>query len=75
MKTFYQREKRRKVRDLETISYYRSLYQEIPRGKKELSEEIVEYVAKHKNEWLRNMLRHYIQYLCHGIRTSLETFS
>ncbi|MEM1629033.1 MAG: hypothetical protein QXP02_02310 [Desulfurococcaceae archaeon] len=69
MKTFYQREKRKKVRDPETISYYRSLFKKYLE-EKELSEEIVEYVAKHKNEWLRNVLRHYIQYLCHRMRTS-----
>ena len=49
LKTFYQREKRKKIRDPETISYYRSLFKKYLE-EKELSEELVEYVAKHKNE-------------------------
>jgi len=59
-----ERKKRRKVRDPETISYYRNLFKKHLEGR-ELSEELVEYVANHRNGWLRNVFRHYVQYLYH----------
>ncbi|MEM4810270.1 MAG: integrase, partial [Desulfurococcaceae archaeon] len=68
-----ERKKRRKVRDPETISYYRSLFKKHLEGR-ELSEELVEYVANHRNGWLRNVFRHYVQYLYHRRRVSPETF-
>ncbi|MEM1720980.1 MAG: integrase, partial [Ignisphaera sp.] len=68
-----ERKKRRKVRDPETISYYRNLFKKHLEGK-ELSEELVEYVANHRNGWLRNVFRHYIQYLYHRRRIPPETF-
>ncbi|MEM1704104.1 MAG: hypothetical protein QXQ31_08640 [Zestosphaera sp.] len=57
-----ERNKRRKVRDPETISYYRNLFKKYLEGG-ELSEELVEYVAWHRNGWLRNVFRHHVQYL------------
>ncbi|MEM4452166.1 MAG: integrase [Thermosphaera sp.] len=68
-----ERKKRRKVRDPETINYYRNLFKKHLEGK-ELSEELVEYVANHRNGWLRNVFRHYIQYLYHRRRIPPETF-
>jgi len=68
-----ERKKRRKVRDPETIKYYKSLFTRYLQGK-ELSEELVEYVVKHPNKWLRNVFRHYIQYLYYKRRISPETF-
>ncbi|MEM4554129.1 MAG: integrase [Ignisphaera sp.] len=68
-----ERKKRRKVRDPETISYYRSLFKKHLEGR-ELLEELVEYVANHRNGWLRNVFRHYIQYLYYRRRISPETF-
>ncbi|MEM4846850.1 MAG: integrase [Thermosphaera sp.] len=68
-----ERKKRRKVRDLETISYYRNLFKKYLEGR-ELSEELVEYIANHRNGWLRNVFRHYIQYLYHRRRIPPETF-
>jgi hypothetical protein len=57
-----ERKKRRKVTDLETIAYYKSLFEKHLEGKT-LSEELVNYVVNHENKWLRNVFRHYIQYL------------
>ena len=57
-----ERKKRRKVKDPETLKYYKSLFMKYLEGK-ELSEELIDYVVNHKNKWLRNVFRHYIQYL------------
>lgn len=68
-----ERKKRRKVKDPETLKYYRSLFTKYLEGK-ELSEELIDYVANHSNKWLRNVFRHYIQYLYYRRRISPETF-
>jgi intergrase/recombinase len=68
-----ERKKRRKVRDPETIKYYKSLFMRYLQGK-ELSEQLIDYVVNHPNKWLRNVFRHYIQYLYYKRRISLETF-
>ena len=57
-----ERKKRRKVVDPGTVAYYRNLFKRHLEGKT-LSEELVEYVVNHPNKWLRNVFRHYIQYL------------
>ncbi|MGC9077076.1 MAG: integrase, partial [Conexivisphaera sp.] len=54
--------RRRKVATEGTMDYYRSLFRKHLEGK-ELTEELVDYVAKHENGWLRNVFRHYVQYL------------
>jgi hypothetical protein len=68
-----ERKKRRKVLDPETIAYYRSLFMKHLEGKT-LSEELVEYVVNHENKWLRNVFRHYIQYLYFLRRIPPETY-
>jgi len=68
-----ERKRRKKVRSPGTIKYYKSLFQKHLQGK-ELSEELIEYVASHENAWLRNIFRHYIQYLYFKRRISPETF-
>jgi len=67
------RKKRRKVLDPGTISYYRSLFKKHLEGKI-LSEELVEYVVSHENKWLRNVFRHYIQYLYYLRKIPPETY-
>ncbi len=67
-----ERKKRRKVRDPETLKYYCSIFKRYLEGK-ELSEELIDYVVNHPNKWLRNVFRHYIQYLYYR-RISPETF-
>ncbi|RLG75962.1 MAG: hypothetical protein DRO14_04100 [Thermoprotei archaeon] len=57
-----ERKKRRKVRDPETVKYYKSIFEKYLEGK-ELSEELIDYVVNHPNKWLRSVLRHYIRYL------------
>jgi len=57
-----ERKKRRKVKDIETLNYYKSLFMRYLQGK-ELSEQLIDYVVNHENTWLRNVFRHYIQYL------------
>jgi len=49
-----ERKKRRKVRDPETLKYYRNLFMKYLEGK-ELSEELIDYVVNHENKWLRNI--------------------
>ena len=68
-----ERKKRRKVRSQETLQYYRSLFMRYLEGK-ELSEQLIDYVINHENKWLRNVFRHYIQYLYHKRFISPETF-
>jgi intergrase/recombinase len=68
-----ERKKRRKVRDPETLKYYRSLFEKHLEGR-ELSEGLIDYVVNHPNKWLRNVFRHYIQYLYYRRRISPETF-
>ncbi|MEM0026041.1 MAG: hypothetical protein QXV41_05685 [Zestosphaera sp.] len=65
--------RRRKVSADETVKYYRSLFKRYLEGK-ELSEELIDYVIKHQNRWLRNMFRHYVQYLYYRRKILLETF-
>jgi intergrase/recombinase len=68
-----ERKKRRKVLDPETIAYYRNLFKKHLEGKT-LSEDLINYVINHKNKWLRNVFRHYIQYLYYLRRISPETY-
>ncbi|WP_237697049.1 integrase [Desulfurococcus amylolyticus] len=68
-----ERKKRRKVRDPETISYYRNLFKKYLEGR-ELSEELVDYVINHENKWLRNVFRHYVQYLYYKRAVSPEVY-
>jgi len=55
-----ERKKRRRVRGPETLKYCKSLFKKYLEGR-ELSEQLIDYVVNHPNEWLRNMFRHYIQ--------------
>jgi len=68
-----ERKKRRKVKSQETLQYYKSLFLRYLEGK-ELSEQLIDYVVNHENKWLRNVFRHYIQYLYHKRLISPETF-
>ena len=68
-----ERKKRRKVRSKETLQYYKNLFLKHLEGK-ELSEQLIDYVVNHENKWLRNVLRHYIQYLYYRRVISPETF-
>ncbi|MCD6300615.1 MAG: hypothetical protein J7L82_00920 [Staphylothermus sp.] len=52
----------RKVGTEETLRRYRNLFKKYLEGK-ELTEELVNYVAKHRNDWLRIVFRHYARYL------------
>jgi intergrase/recombinase len=68
-----ERKKRRKVSDPETIAYYKSLFTKHLKGQT-LSEELVDYVINHENKWLRNVFRHYIQYLYYMRKIPPETY-
>jgi intergrase/recombinase len=68
-----ERKKRRRVVDPETIAYYRSLFEKHLEGKT-LSEELVNYVLSHENKWLRNVFRHYVQYLYYLRKIPPETY-
>jgi len=68
-----ERKKRRRVVDPETIAYYRSLFEKHLEGKT-LSEELVNYVVNHENKWLRNVFRHYVQYLYYLRKIPPETY-
>jgi intergrase/recombinase len=68
-----ERKKRRKVKDPKTLKYYKGLFEKHLEGKV-LSEDLVNYVINNPNKWLRNVFRHYIQYLYHVRRISPETY-
>ena len=68
-----ERKKRRKVKSAETLKYYKSIFLRYLEGK-ELSEQLIDYVVNHPNKWLRNVFRHYIQYLYYKRVISPETF-
>jgi len=68
-----ERKKRRKVVDPGTIAYYRRLFEKHLEGKI-LSEELVDYVLSHPNKWLRNVFRHYVQYLYYLRKIPPETY-
>jgi len=68
-----ERKKRSKVTNPETLAYYRSLFKKYLEGRN-LSQELVDYVVNHPNRWLRNVFRHYIQYLYYARRISPETY-
>lgn len=68
------RKKGRKVLTEEQLRKYRNLFKRELEGK-ELSEELVEYIARHPNGWLRNIFRHYIRYLYHKRRIPGETMA
>jgi len=65
--------KRRKVKNPETLKYYKSLFEKNLEGK-ELSEELIDYVVNNPNKWLRNIFQHYIRYLYFRRKISPETF-
>jgi intergrase/recombinase len=67
------RKKRRKIVDPNTITYYRNLFKNHLEGKT-LNEDIVNYVINHENKWLRNVFRHYIQYLYYTRKIPPETY-
>jgi intergrase/recombinase len=56
------------------LKKYRSLFKRGLEGR-ELSEELIEWVARHPNGWLRNIFRHYVRYLYHRRRISGETMA
>jgi len=68
-----ERKRRKKVLTEGTLRYYRNLFKKYLEGK-ELSEQLIDYVINHPNKWLRNVFRHYIQYLYYKRRISPETF-
>jgi len=65
--------KRRKVRRQDTIEYYRKLFIENLEGK-QLTPQLIDFVINYRNEWLRNIFRHYIQYLYFKRKIPLETY-
>jgi intergrase/recombinase len=68
-----ERKKRRRVMSPGTLSYYRNLFKRHLEGET-LSEELVNYVVNHENKWLRNVFRHYIQYLYYMRKIPPETY-
>jgi intergrase/recombinase len=68
-----ERKKRKKVLDPETITYYRNIFKKFLEGKV-LNEELINYVINHSNKWVRNIFRHYIQYLYYLRKVSPETY-
>jgi intergrase/recombinase len=68
-----ERKKRKKVASQGTLAYYRSLFKRYLEGR-ELSQGLIDYVVGHENRWLRNVFRHYVQYLYHKRAISPEAY-
>jgi intergrase/recombinase len=68
-----ERKRRGKVTSPETLAYYRSLFERYLEGKA-LSQGLIDYVINHSNRWLRNVFRHYVQYLYYTRKISPETY-
>jgi intergrase/recombinase len=68
-----ERKKRRKITTEDTLEYYRNLFKKHLEGKV-LSQDLIDYVINHPVKWLRNVFRHYIQYLYYTRRISPETY-
>jgi intergrase/recombinase len=68
-----ERKKRRKITTEDTLEYYRNLFRKHLEGKV-LSQDLIDYVISHPVKWLRNVFRHYIQYLYYTRRISPETY-
>ena len=63
----------KKIKRENTIRYYRRLFMENLEGK-QLTPELVEKVINHPNTWIRNVFRHYVQYLYFKKKIPMETF-
>jgi len=68
-----ERKRRRKVLTEGTLKYYKNLFLKHLESK-ELSEQLIDYVVNYPNKWLRNVFRHYIQYLYYKRLIPPETF-
>jgi hypothetical protein len=44
------------------LQYYKNIFLRYLEGK-ELSEQLIDYVVNNEDKWLRNVFRHYVQYL------------
>jgi hypothetical protein len=68
-----ERKKRMKIKSEGTMKYYRNLFKKHLEGKV-LSQDLIDYVISHPVKWLRNVFRHYIQYLYYTRKISPETY-
>jgi DNA-binding transcriptional ArsR family regulator len=68
-----ERKKRMKIKSESTMKYYRNLFRKHLEGKT-LSQDLIDYVISHPVKWLRNVFRHYIQYLYYTRKISPETY-
>ena len=65
--------RKRKITSVDTLRYYRNLFRKHLEGKR-LTIDLIDEVIKHQNKWLRNVLRHYIQYLYYKRQINPETY-
>jgi len=65
--------KGKKITDERTLQDYKNLFFKMLEGK-QLTTQLVEYVINYKNQWLRNIFRHYVRYLYRKRKIPLETF-
>jgi len=68
-----EKKKRRKIKREDTLNYYKKLFRENLEDK-QLTPQLVDFVVNHKNKWLRNVFRHYIQYLYFKRKIPIETY-
>jgi hypothetical protein len=68
-----ERKRRRRVSTDEMVRKYRSYFNRFLEGK-ELTEDLVFEVANHPTGWVRNIFRHYVQYLFYRRLTPPEVF-
>jgi intergrase/recombinase len=68
-----ERKKRMKIKSEGTMKYYRNLFKKHLEGKV-LSQDLIDYVINYPVKWLRNVFRHYVQYLYYTRKISPETY-
>ncbi len=65
--------RRRKIATERTLKYYKSIFEKNLEGRR-LNVKLVDKIIKHRNKWIRNVARHYIQYLYYKRRISPEAY-
>jgi len=65
--------RRRKISSMSMLSYYKSIFMKYLEGRR-LNVKLVDEIIRHENKWLRNIARHYIQYLYYKRGISPEAY-
>jgi len=65
--------RRRRISSMSMMSYYKSIFMRYLEGRR-LNVKLVDEIIRHENKWIRNIARHYIQYLYYKRGISPEAY-